>query len=209
MSVLIISATRKEVEPFLQLHKEVSVLITGVGAFAANYHLLSHLQNNHYDWVIQCGIAGCTNPEDLGKPFLINRERFADMGVWENGDWKSIYDLGLAAPDEKPFVDGWLPNENLSGLNHAFAVRDAITSNIITDHSNWNNMLQMKFGAQIESMEGAVLHYVCGMKNIPFVQIRGVSNLVGERNKSHWKIEEAIRSSNQLLSEIFEKLNGN
>jgi futalosine hydrolase len=41
-------------------------------------------------------------------------------------------------------------------------------------------------------MEGAAFHYCCLMKEIPFVQIRGVSNYIGERDKKNWKIETAL-----------------
>ncbi len=50
------------------------------------------------------------------------------------------------------------------------------------------------YKADIETMEGSAFHYVCLMRNIPFVQIRGISNVVGERDKSNWKIKEAIES---------------
>jgi futalosine hydrolase len=48
-------------------------------------------------------------------------------------------------------------------------------------------------------MEGAALHYVCLQENIPFVQIRSVSNYVGERDKTKWKIQEAIENLNREL----------
>jgi futalosine hydrolase len=41
-------------------------------------------------------------------------------------------------------------------------------------------------------MEGAALHYVGGITNTPFIQIRAVSNYVGERNKAKWKLKESI-----------------
>ena len=33
-------------------------------------------------------------------------------------------------------------------------------------------------------MEGAALHYACIMEHIPFIQLRAVSNFVGERDKN-------------------------
>jgi futalosine hydrolase len=55
-------------------------------------------------------------------------------------------------------------------------------------------------------MEGAALHYVCREANIPFIQVRAISNYVGERNKEHWKIKEAIDSLNEHLLKYVEKL---
>ncbi len=61
-------------------------------------------------------------------------------------------------------------------------------------------------GPVVESMEGAALHYVCLMENIPFLQIRTVSNLMGERDKTRWKIKEAIKSLNESLVYLIQKL---
>jgi futalosine hydrolase len=55
-------------------------------------------------------------------------------------------------------------------------------------------------------MEGACLHYVGRTANIPFLQIRAISNYVGERDKSKWQIKEAIAALNQALLKYTEKL---
>ena len=55
-------------------------------------------------------------------------------------------------------------------------------------------------------MEGAALHYVCLMENIPFLQLRAVSNFVGERNKANWEIGEAIHHLNEKLKSIIQQL---
>ena len=46
-------------------------------------------------------------------------------------------------------------------------------------------------------MEGAAFHYVCLQENIPFVQLRAISNFVGERDKSKWLMKEAIENLNR------------
>lgn len=66
--------------------------------------------------------------------------------------------------------------------------------------------LVKKYNPHTESMEGAALHYVCREANIPFIQVRAISNYVGERNKEHWKIKEAIDSLNEHLLKYVEKL---
>ena len=48
-------------------------------------------------------------------------------------------------------------------------------------------------------MEGAALHYACKKFQIPFIQIRSVSNYVGERDKSKWKLKEAIEAINKTV----------
>jgi futalosine hydrolase len=60
----------------------------------------------------------------------------------------------------------------------------------------------MKHSASLETMEGAALHYVCLMENIPFIQIRAISNVIGERNKKNWKIDDAVLNLNMKLEQL-------
>ena len=55
-------------------------------------------------------------------------------------------------------------------------------------------------------MEGAAFQYVARQANIPFLQIRAVSNYIGERNKYNWKIKESIANLNQVIIKYVEKL---
>jgi len=55
------------------------------------------------------------------------------------------------------------------------------------------------FDPVTESMEGAVLHYVCLMETVPFVQIRSISNYIGERNKKKWDMMDSIANLNDTL----------
>jgi futalosine hydrolase len=55
-------------------------------------------------------------------------------------------------------------------------------------------------------MEGAAFHYVCMHMNVPFLQVRSISNMVGERDKSKWKMKDAISNLNDELSKIIRSL---
>jgi futalosine hydrolase len=68
------------------------------------------------------------------------------------------------------------------------------------------NRYKAQFGPVTESMEGAALHYVCLMENIPFLQIRGISNYIGERDKKKWKMDMAITNLNRELIRLLEIL---
>jgi futalosine hydrolase len=55
-------------------------------------------------------------------------------------------------------------------------------------------------------MEGAAFHYVCLLERINFLQLRAISNRVGERDKSKWKLKESIENLNKELLNIIENL---
>lgn len=204
MSILVVTATKHEIAPFLEKYPEAEHLITGVGAPVAIYHIQERVYQKKYDVIFQVGIAG--NYSDdllLGDVVCIKKDCFADVGVVENGSLKSFFELGFGNADQFPFQDGWLIN------NHEMLLRtknvSALTVNLLTDDRTTIGYLQKRYEASVESMEGAALHYVCLQKNIPFLQIRGVSNQVGERDKTKWKIKEAIASSNQLLAQLYQE----
>jgi len=82
----------------------------------------------------------------------------------------------------------------------------AITVNEITTRAERIKQLMEKYTPAAESMEGAAFHYVCLQEGIPFIQLRAISNFIGERDKSQWKMEEAIGNLNQQLIRFLNKL---
>ena len=50
-----------------------------------------------------------------------------------------------------------------------------------------------------ESMEGAALHYVCLMEQVPFAQVRCISNYIEPRNRKAWDIPIAVGNLNEWL----------
>jgi len=55
-------------------------------------------------------------------------------------------------------------------------------------------------------MEGAAFHYMGRDLHIPFIQLRAVSNYVGERDKSKWKMRDAIYNLNETLLQYLDAL---
>jgi len=82
----------------------------------------------------------------------------------------------------------------------------AITVNRISTEENFINQIKEKFSPIVESMEGAAFHYVCLKEDIPFLQIRSVSNMVGERDKSTWLLKESIDLLNDELIRLLHNL---
>jgi futalosine hydrolase len=63
-----------------------------------------------------------------------------------------------------------------------------------------------KINPHIETMEGAAVFYVCLMEHIPFVQIRAISNYVGETNKNLWKIPLAVENLHKTLIDVLNEI---
>jgi futalosine hydrolase len=201
MKILIVSATALEVAPFVALNYTVDILITGVGAPACMYTLTKKLQNNNYDFVIQAGIAGTfKNNFALASTFIVTHDLFADLGISENENFYTLFDAGFTDANTMPYTEGWLANDGK--IQVGLPVAKGITVNTVSDNFDTTEMYKRKFDADIESMEGAAFHYVCLQEKVPFLQLRSISNFVGERSKTNWKIKEAIDGLNYNMEKI-------
>jgi futalosine hydrolase len=71
-----------------------------------------------------------------------------------------------------------------------FATLDAITADV-----DRGAALQARFDVAIESMEGAAAAAVARRLGVPFAEVRAVSNVVGERDRSRWDLRGAVRQA--------------
>ena len=213
MKVLITAATAME----LELIKsetirydgvEIIFYVTGVGAVSTVFNLSEILHKEKFDIVIQVGIAGSFDKRlALGDAVAVEKELLYEMGVFENNHYKTVFEMGLIDGDTKPFTSSTLINPHtvlldLTGLKKAMA----ITNNEISTSATKIKLYNEKYCAEIESMEGGAFHYVAIMKSISFIQLRGISNYVGDRDKNNWKIKEAILSYSDVCNQLIKKL---
>lgn len=214
MRLLVCAATEFEIEAtlsFLNKHPEIKnnmeVLITGVGLTAATYQLTKKIISDRPRFVLQAGICGSLDHYLApGKIVVVEKESIGDLGVMEKGSFSSIFNLGFAQLNEEPWSNGRLCN-NISVLQKTgLTIVDGVTINEITTNRERINFYKEQLKVNIETMEGAALHYVCLSEKIPFLQLRCVSNYVGERDKNKWALWESISNLNIELQRILVKL---
>ena len=210
MKITIAAATPFEIqEEVLQssTHR-IQFLYTGVGILSSAVSLTKHVFQQKPELIIQAGIAGCFDTKILlGDVVIVDKEYVGDTGVWENNNWKDLFDMNLLKDDEMPFTNKSLANEKTDEWNVLRLTKvTGVTVNEITTDERRCNLLQSKYAADIESMEGASLHYVCTLFSVPFIQVRSLSNYVGERNKSNWKLKESIANVNEAVKKMISML---
>lgn len=216
MDILIVAATEHEVAITRRYLSEkiyqrrdcnVQILITGVGLVNTTYILSKYLSKNKPDIAIQAGIGGSFHPfYPPGSVVVVREELFGDLGVEENGAFKDVFDMNLA-DNIFPFSAKMLVNTHTSLLNtiKLKPVRGVSINEITTGKLRIQQMMR-KYNVMVESMEGAAFHYVCLQEYIPFVQLRAVSNFVGERDKTKWQMREAIENLNRELIALLRPL---
>ena len=214
MHLLLVSATDLEIMETVQWlngidhsHNDVKtdLLNSGIGQLKTTYAIQKQIQTKRPDLVIQAGICGALTKNDIGRVYLIGSERIADLGLMEKSGFTNIFEMGLIKDNEFPFKNGKLMNPYSHLLEWAgLPLMNGVTVNEIKSFDFIG--FQQYSGPVVESMEGAALHYVCLMENIPFLQIRSVSNIIGERDKTQWKIKEALKRLNETLILLIQKL---
>lgn len=218
MNCLVVSATILEIKPFIEhcrisdkldyIDLELDFLVTGVGSINTTYALMKHLQVKKPDVIIMAGIAGAMSKKlNLCDVVVIKEEALADLGVQEKDGYKDVFDLKLLSSNKFPFTKKKLVNPFSTLMERTLLPTvNSITVNQITSSKKTAELYSKKYKAAIENMEGAALHLVCIKENIPFVQIRSISNYVGERNKKKWQLKEAVENLNKNLIRLIESL---
>lgn len=214
MQILLTAATGREIAPFLEYYRnskpfpDIDVMITGIGLTAATYHLARQINLKRPSMIIQAGVAGCFDKQiALGTVVSVKQDTIADESVVEMKKLKTLFDLNLVPQNQFPFKRGWLVNPDVSLIRKIkLKAVKAISVNQITTSKQMTRLYEKEFHPVTESMEGAALHYVCLKENIPFLQIRSISNYIGERNKEKWNMKESISNLNKELIRIIKTL---
>jgi futalosine hydrolase len=216
-NILVLAATSKEITPFIQAFKTgdlqlknntLDILVGGIGLTATAYQLTKQLAIKNYDLVIQAGVAGCFDTSvPLGKVLAVKQDSIADQSVVEMKKLQTLFDLKLVPHSQHPYKNSWLINPHkeflkLSGIKQV----KGISVNQISTSKQMIKFYRETFNPVTESMEGAALHYVCLMENVQFIQLRSISNYIGERNKKKWDMQDSINNLNSELIGLIEKL---
>jgi futalosine hydrolase len=207
MRILLHSATQLEVDQLLPRFEnlgkgeyryndqEIKLLISGVGMMATAYHMGKILTTGDFDIALSVGICGSFDKSlELGQAVFASSDLAIEEGA-ENGDqWLSLQDMKLREADDFPYEDGLLRSDLAERFSQELNIplKQAVSVNRVLGSEGSIKKVQQHFNAEIVSMEGAAFYFACSMKGLPAAQLRTVSNYVENRNRSAWKVEEAL-----------------
>jgi len=216
MNLLIVAATEVEIAPFTEYMQNAAlregvaggILYSGVGMLNTAYELTKHLQNGRYDLVLQVGVAGSYGRNiDPGQVVFVTSDQYGDLGAEDHDNYIDIFEMGLINKDTRPYVIGKLYTPLIAVHNKITLQQvSGLTVNTVSGNERTIKMRHEKYHCDIETMEGAALHYVCLKEKVPFAQVRAISNFVTPRNKSEWKMKEAIINLNNWLIDFVRSL---
>jgi futalosine hydrolase len=201
MKILVTAATSGELQ-FIHTNSNVTVANTGTGIVATTYRL-TRLLNSKYDLVLNIGIAGSFSDSlAIGEVVTVYSETFGDFGVAVNEGFFTCFEENIVDPDMFPFTKGHLVSTNAAAIARDLSTPlvKGVTNNTVSGETGLIKRMKAKFSPDIETMEGAAFFYVCTVENVPFAEIRSISNTVSPRDKSKWNIPLAIRNLSEKVN---------
>jgi len=210
MNILITAATDAELLglnlPSGKNRHSIKTAVHGVGILMASFHLQKLCQTRP-DLIIQLGIAGTYRSEiSLGQTVLVHTEVLGDAGAEDGEDLLSLSELGFVPANDFPFTNAQLVNPHSVLFPPHLKSVTGLTVNLAAGSQVTIDRRRRKFSPDIETMEGAVLHFMALQFGIPFIQFRGISNIVEPRNRANWQVEKALQSCHQEVSHFIQQL---
>jgi futalosine hydrolase len=196
----------------------VVVCAGGVGKVNAAAATAVMIDRYQPQLVINTGCAGAYSSSGLsiGNLVVASEEVLADEGVVVSDGWKDLRYMNLPS-----IAQGGLSCYNVLPLSrHAsekamqladnygvFLMRGRSATVSTCSGTHYCGVeLSQRWNALIENMEGAAVAQVCLRCGIDCLEIRGISNLVEERDLKKWNIPRAVEAAQRFVLKYIEEM---
>jgi len=172
-------------------------LESGIGKANTAATLAAFAQRRRFKRVLLFGIAGAYAGSSLqvGDAALADKEVQADLGLRDGGM------KGMGFPT---LVVGTDHYHNRFPLDKAFTTelkkklglpgRQFLTRDLVSENPSEARQLSLKWEADLENMEGAAFAQTCLWLGLAGAELRSISNTAGIRDKSQWRIKQAVEN---------------
>lgn len=197
----------------------VLLLPAGMGKVNAAHGLTAVLERFRSRGVIGFGVGGAYPGSGLavGALALADSEVYGDEGVGTPDGWISTEGIGIPLIEQDgtrifnelrldPALVGSAA-QALSEAGRAVCRGPFVTVSCCSGTEERGAALAGRFGAICESMEGAAYAHVSALYGVPFLEIRGISNLVEDRDLTRWRLVEAARATADAVALVAPAVN--
>lgn len=165
---------------------------------------------------------GLHTPLEIGQAYSFSSVTIDGVGVGSGDEFQSAGDLEWqqfsgdhrrpAIGDEikiDPHPKNRSPPPSPNRLSHQLP--DQVPHRLLTVCAASSSPAQadrrrQRYRSAAEDMEGFSVAMACRLQNTPLQIFRGISNVAGDRDKSNWKIADAINAAVELLQTTLEQL---
>ncbi|MFN0179167.1 MAG: futalosine hydrolase [Gemmatimonadales bacterium] len=176
---------------------KVAVIRTGVGPVNAAHAVTLEITRARPGAIVVCGIAGAYPGSGLavGQVASAASESYGDLGATSPTGFLDMAALGF------PLVAGPPPiyNTFLMQLFPTTTRVPFVTMSTCTGVAALAHAIESRTGGAVENMEGAAVAHVGHLHGIPVGEVRGISNIVTDRDPRAWRIEEAATAAQEAL----------
>jgi futalosine hydrolase len=176
---------------------DVSLICTGVGAVNAAHAVTLAISRARPDAVIVCGVGGAYPGSGLavGDVVSADMECYGDLGANSAAGFLDMRALGFAVIDGSQPVYNDLPLQLYATERRAKFVTVATCTG--TDAAA--RALEARTGGAVENMEGAAVAHVALLHGVPVGEVRGISNIVTNRDTGAWRLGPAALAAQEAL----------
>ena len=168
--------------------------------------------------LIVFGIGGAypSSGAQVGDVTIATEEIAGDEGVLTNDGFKDteyigipllkttasgIYNTYAATPSLVALASATLARQPSAGAVHAGAF---VTLSTCTGTIDRARELEQRYRALCENMEGAAAAHVAIAHDLPWLEVRGISNIVEDRDLVKWDIPRAARAVQHAVVRVLE-----
>ncbi|MBO9597553.1 MAG: futalosine hydrolase [Cohnella sp.] len=185
------------------------VRLAGVGPVAAAISTTTALMNGEYALVVSSGIAGgFEGRAEIGDVVVSTEIAAADLGVETPEGFSSVDELGFGT--SRVDADKRAADRAVGALTAGgFAARFGPIATVSTATGTAATAARLADrvpGVVAEGMEGYGVAAAARAKGVPALEIRAISNRVGPRDRSAWRIGDALQSLEAAFALLTEGL---
>ena len=180
--------------------------LCGFGPVSAAARTTSQIAIHKPDRVLLIGIAGTFNTSVLpvGDAALLPRVIMHGIGVGTDETFVPAGEMGFqhwpGQGEESPIGDELVlstPRSSISGSLLTCSAASASTKDM-------QHRLDRYPDVVAEDMEGYAVALACRLEHVPLVIVRGISNVVGDRQSKNWQIPQALIAAWAVAEEVID-----
>jgi futalosine hydrolase len=202
---------RREIYEGMIGDRRTILAIGGIGKVNAASTVTALLERFEPEILINTGCAGAYADSGLkvGDLAMATAEWYGDEGVLAPDGWHSLELIGIPAVSRNGEVyfnrfpmTQWAQDKAAHVAEAAdFILHHGlfVTVSTVSGSSVRGSELYRRFGGICENMEGAAVAQVATLYGVDFMEIRGVSNLVVDRDLGRWDIPLAVERAQRFI----------
>jgi futalosine hydrolase len=181
------------------------IIETGIGPVNAAHGVTVSVLQEPPTAIISCGVGGAYPSSGLqvGDVVAADEEIYGDLGAQSPTGFLSMRALGFPVVAGPPPLFDELPMQLFPAEKRVRFV----TVSTCTGTEAVAREIEARTRGAIENMEGAAIAHVARLHGISVGEVRGVSNIVTNRDKSKWRLKDAAEAAQRAVIEWSRTLN--